>query len=93
MKTVLKFNLDGKKVKIEENAVFCSDLVLNQKIVNWFIHCRMATETSKEAMMMLFNQYLRFMSVSNIQFDQVREDNYIVPEFIEQAIYAEQHAA
>lgn len=93
MKTVIKFEMNGKKVKIEENAVFCKDLVLNQKIVNWLIHCRIETTSSHEALMMLFNQYLRFMPLQNLKMEKVKPQSYVVPEFIEKAIYADQYAA
>jgi hypothetical protein len=82
MKKQLTFRLNGKKVEITPNAVKCKDLSIAQELINLFIQVRASIDFSEDPVMRLFNDYIRFMDVSDIQLTNITENRYIVPQYI-----------
>lgn len=94
MKKQLTFRLNGKKVEITPNAVKCKDLSIAQELINLFIQVRASIDFNEDPVMKLFNDYIRFMDVSDIQLKSIKENRYIVPQYvIEEEMMMEEMAA
>lgn len=94
MKKQLSFKLNGKKVEITPNAVKCKDLTIAQELIQLFIQVRSSISFDQDPVMKFFNDYIRFMDVSDIQLKTIKESRHIVPQYIlEEEMMMEEMAA
>lgn len=94
MKKQLTFKLNGKKVEITPNAVQCKDLSIAQELIQLFIQVRASISFDQDPVMKFFNDYIRFMDVSDIQLKTIKESRHIVPQYIlEEEMMMEEMAA
>lgn len=94
MKKQLSFKLNGKKVEITPNAVKCKDLKIAQELIQLFIQVRSSISFDQDPVMKFFNDYIRFMDVSDIQLKTIKESRHIVPQYIlEEEMMMEEMAA
>mgnify|MGYP000358564091 CR=1 FL=1 len=88
MKTILTFKLNNEPIKISANSVECKSSCVQIELVKMLVECRAESFMGQCPLPILFNKYLRFMDITNIEFITLEEPSFAKKDdtFAEQVI-------
>jgi hypothetical protein len=88
MKTILTFKLNNEHIKISANSVECKSSCVQIELVKMLVECRAESMMGQCPLPILFNKYLRFMDITNIEFITLEEPPFAKKDdtFAEQVI-------
>jgi len=88
MKTIMTFKLNNEHIKISANSVECRSSCVQIELVKMLVECRGEAIFGQCPLPILFNKYLRFMDITNIEFITLDEPSFAKKDdtFAEQVI-------
>lgn len=81
MNTVVNCKLNGKSLKVTNNAVEIEDSFLQVELVKRLIDCRALTPIGDSPLPMFFNKYLRKYQLTEVVFREEKPAFAFEPEF------------
>ena len=81
MNTVVNCKLNGKNLKVTNNAVEIEDSFLQIELVKRLIECKALTPVGESSLPLFFNKYLRKYEITEVLFSEERPALYFEPEF------------
>jgi len=72
----MNFKLNNETVKITANSVECRNSCIQIEMVKMLVECRGETKMGESPLPLLFNRYLRFMDLTNIEFIEIKEPDF-----------------
>jgi len=81
MNTVVNCKLNGKSLRVTNNAVEIEDALLQVELVKRLIDCKALTPVGESALPMFFNKYLRKYQITEVVFSEEKPALVFEPEF------------
>ena len=81
MNTIVNCKLNGKSLRVTNNAVEIEDALLQVELVKSLIDCRALTPIGDSPLPMFFNKYLRKYNITEVVFSEEKPALIFEPEF------------
>ena len=83
MKTVVHCKINGKKLRVTNNAIEIEDSFLQIELVKSLIECKSITPLGESSLPLFFNKYLRKYQISEVLFSEDKSHIVFEPYFEE----------
>ena len=83
MKTVVHCKINGKKLRVTNNAIEIEDSFLQVELVKSLIECKSITPLGESSLPLFFNKYLRKYQISEVVISEDRSTLILEPNFEE----------
>ena len=81
MNTVVYCKLNGKKLRVTNNAIEIEDSFLQIELVKFLIECKAITPIGDSSLPLFFNKYLRKYEISEVVFSEEKSAFVFEPDF------------